>query len=158
MCLCFLALGGDASARSRSEKKCRKAMERLGMKAITGVSRVTIKQSKTATFVLLKPDVFKSSQSETYVMFGVVKMEDMDAQLLTEAAEQSKASVPSSIISKGEQSVAEAQDDEVVDETGIDKKDVELVMAQAPVSRSRAVKALKAADGDIVSAIMELTN
>ncbi|XP_048565986.1 nascent polypeptide-associated complex subunit alpha-like protein 1 [Triticum urartu] len=150
--------GGDASARSRSEKKCRKAMERLGMKAITGVSRVTIKQSKTATFVLLKPDVFKSSQSETYVMLGVVKMEDMDAQLLTEAAEQSKASVPSSIISKGEQTVEEAQDDEVVDETGIDKKDVELVMAEAPVSRSRAVKALKAADGDIVSAIMELTN
>ncbi|KAM3335564.1 hypothetical protein ACQJBY_029832 [Aegilops geniculata] len=150
--------GGDASGRSRSEKKCRKAMEKLGMKAITGVSRVTIKQSKTATFVLSKPDVFKSSHSETYVMFGVVKMEDMDAQLLTEAAEQSKVSIPSSIISKGEPSVAAAQDDEEVDETGIDKKDVELVMAQAPVSRSRAVKALKAADGDIVSAIMELTN
>ena len=49
MRLCFLALGGDASARSRSEKKCRKAMERLGMKAITGVSRVTIKQSKTVS-------------------------------------------------------------------------------------------------------------
>ncbi|XP_020163210.1 nascent polypeptide-associated complex subunit alpha-like protein 1 [Aegilops tauschii subsp. strangulata] len=149
--------GGDASGRSRSEKKCRKAMEKLGMKAITGVSRVTIKQSKTVTFVLSKPDVFKSSHSETYVMFGVVKMEDMDAQLLTEAAGQFKAPGPSSVISKGEPSVAAAQDDKEVDETGVDYKDVEVVMMQASVSRSRAVKALKAADGDIVSAIMELT-
>ncbi|VAH84855.1 unnamed protein product [Triticum turgidum subsp. durum] len=136
--------GGDASGRSRSEKKCRKAMERLGMKAITGVSRVTIKQSKTATFVLSKPDVFKSSHSETYVMFGVVKMEDMDAKLLTEAAGQFKAPGPGSVISKGEPSVAAAQDDEEVDETGVDNKDVEVVMVQASVSRSRAVKALKA--------------
>ncbi|XP_037418454.1 nascent polypeptide-associated complex subunit alpha-like protein 1 [Triticum dicoccoides] len=150
--------GGDASGRSRSEKKCRKAMERLGMKAITGVSRVTIKQSKTATFVLSKPDVFKSSHSETYVMFGVVKMEDMDAKLLAEAAGQFKALGPGSVISKGEPSVAAAQDDEEVDETGVDNKDVEVVMVQASVSRSRAVKALKAADGDIVSAIVELTN
>jgi nascent polypeptide-associated complex subunit alpha len=31
-------------------------------------------------------------------------------------------------------------------------------MTQAGVPRQKAVKALKAADGDIVSAIMELTN
>jgi nascent polypeptide-associated complex subunit alpha len=54
--------------------------------------------------------------------------------------------------------VAAAQDDEEEDDTGVDKKDIELVMTQASVPRSRAVKALKAADGDIVSAIMELTN
>ncbi|KAE8798720.1 Nascent polypeptide-associated complex subunit alpha-like protein 1 [Hordeum vulgare] len=87
--------GGDASGRSTqsiSEKKSRKAMEKLGMKAITGVSRVTIKQSKTVTYVLSKPDVFKSSQSETYVMFGEVKLEDMNTQLLqTQEAEQSAA-------------------------------------------------------------------
>ncbi|KAG2303709.1 hypothetical protein Bca52824_032360 [Brassica carinata] len=34
-------------------------------------------------------------------------------------------------------------------------EDIELVMTQAGVPRPRAVKALKAADGDIVSAIME---
>ncbi|KAM3354421.1 hypothetical protein ACQJBY_025228 [Aegilops geniculata] len=153
--------GGDAGARSRQsrcEKKSRKAMEKLGMKAITGVSRVTIKKSKTVVYVLYKPDVFKSSQSDTYVMFGEIKLEDPSTQLQTQAAEQFKASGPSSVISKGEPSVAAAQDDEEVDDTDVDKKDVELVMTQASVSRSRAVKALKAADGDIVSAIMELTN
>ncbi|KAF7040002.1 hypothetical protein CFC21_049936 [Triticum aestivum] len=142
---------GGRSRQSRSEKKSRKAMEKLGMKAITGVTRVTIKKSKT-------PDVFKSSQSDTYIMFGEVKLEDPSTQLQTQAAEQFKVPGPSSVISRGEPSVAAAQDDEEVDDTDVDKKDVELVMRQASVSRSRAVKALKAADGDIVSAIMELTN
>ncbi|XP_037415743.1 nascent polypeptide-associated complex subunit alpha-like protein 1 isoform X2 [Triticum dicoccoides] len=138
--------GGDASGRSRqsrSEKKSRKAMEKLGMKVM---------------FVLSKPDVFKSSNSDTYVMFGEAKIEDLSTQLHSQAAEQFKAPSPSSVILKGEPSMAAAHDDEEVDETGVDKKDVELVMMQASVPRSRAVKALKAAGGDIVSAIMELTN
>jgi nascent polypeptide-associated complex subunit alpha len=50
-----------------------------------------------------------------------------------------------------------AEDDGDVDETGVEPKDIELVMAQAGVSRGKAVAALKANDGDIVSAIMELT-
>lgn len=44
-----------------------------------------------------------------------------------------------------------------VDDTGVEPKDIELVMTQAGVSRGKAVKALQNASGDIVSAIMELT-
>ena len=44
-----------------------------------------------------------------------------------------------------------------VDESGVEPKDVDLVMSQAGVSRAKAVKALKTNDGDIVNAIMELT-
>ena len=47
--------------------------------------------------------------------------------------------------------------DEEVDATGVEPKDIELVMTQAAVSKSKAIKALKSSDGDIVSAIMELT-
>ncbi|XP_072974621.1 nascent polypeptide-associated complex subunit alpha-like protein 1 [Typha angustifolia] len=152
--------GGDASGRSkqsRSEKKSRKAMLKLGMKPITGVSRVTVKKSKNVLFVISKPDVFKSPNSDTYVIFGEAKIEDLSSQLQTQAAEQFKAPDPSHVISKPETSAA-AQDDEEVDETGVEPKDIELVMTQAGVSRSKAVKALKAAEGDIVTAIMELTN
>jgi nascent polypeptide-associated complex subunit alpha len=158
--LCFAGAGGDASGRSkqsRSEKKSRKAMQKLGMKTITGVSRVTIKKSKNILFVISKPDVFKSPNSDTYVIFGEAKIEDLSSQLQTQAAEQFKAPDLSNVISKAEPSAA-AQDDEEVDESGVEPKDIELVMTQATVSRSRAVKALKAANGDIVTAIMELTN
>ncbi|KAL9451171.1 hypothetical protein AB3S75_012843 [Citrus x aurantiifolia] len=148
---------GGRSKQSRSEKKSRKAMLKLGMKPIPGVSRVTVKKSKNILFVISKPDVFKSPTTDTYVIFGEAKIEDLSSQLQTQAAEQFKAPDLSHVVSKPESS-AMAQDDEEVDETGVEPKDVELVMTQAGVSRAKAVKALKAADGDIVSAIMELTN
>ncbi len=50
------------------------------------------------------------------------------------------------------------EEEEEVDETGVEPRDIELVMTQASVSKSKAVKALKTHEGDIVSAIMELTN
>ncbi|RZC79244.1 hypothetical protein C5167_003443 [Papaver somniferum] len=148
--------GSGRSKQSRSEKKSRKAMLKLGMKPIPGVSRVTVKKSKNILFVISKPDVFKSPTSDTYVIFGEAKIEDLSSQLQTQAAEQFKAPDLSQVISMPETSAA-AQDDEEVDETGVEPKDIELVMTQAGVSRSKAVKALKACDGDIVSAIMELT-
>jgi len=38
--------GGARGKQSRSEKKSRKAMQKLGMKPVPGVSRVSIKKSK----------------------------------------------------------------------------------------------------------------
>ncbi|VAH18587.1 unnamed protein product [Triticum turgidum subsp. durum] len=146
------------SKQSRSEKKSRKAMLKLGMKTITGVSRVTVKKSKNILFVISKPDVFKSPASDTYVIFGEAKIEDLSSQLQSQAAEQFKAPDLSSVISNPEASTAIQEDDEDCDETGVEPKDIELVMTQAGVPRPKAVKALKSADGDIVSAIMELTN
>lgn len=49
------------------------------------------------------------------------------------------------------------EEEEEIDETGVEPRDIDLVMTQAGVSRSKAVKALKSSNGDIVSAIMELT-
>ena len=53
--------------------------------------------------------------------------------------------------------IEELDDSAEVDDTGVEPKDVDLVMSQAGVSRAKAVKALKTNDGDIVNAIMELT-
>jgi nascent polypeptide-associated complex subunit alpha len=109
-------------------------------------------------FVISKPDVFKSPNSDTYVIFGEAKIEDLSSQLQTQAAEQFKAPDLSQMISKPETSGLGQEDNEEVDETGVEAKDIELVMTQASVSRPKAVKALKASNGDIVTAIMELTN
>ena len=48
-------------------------------------------------------------------------------------------------------------DNEEVDDSGLEAKDIELVMAQASVSRKKAVKALKENDNDIVNSIMALS-
>ncbi|MGI5414004.1 ubiquitin-like domain-containing protein [Streptomyces chartreusis] len=53
--------------------------------------------------------------------------------------------------------VPELEDDTIedtVDETGIDPKDIELVMAQVNCSRAKAVRALKESGGDLINAIM----
>merc|ERR1711898_60398 len=68
----------DASGKakqSRSEKKSRKAMSKLGMKPVPGIIRVTVKKSKNILFVIKEPDVFKTSaenpkSAQTYVVFG----------------------------------------------------------------------------------------
>ena len=60
--------------QSRSEKKARKAMSKLGLKSVTGVSRVTIRKSKNILFVVNKPDVYKSPAGDTYIVFGEAKV------------------------------------------------------------------------------------
>ncbi|KAG5233625.1 nascent polypeptide-associated complex alpha protein [Salix suchowensis] len=151
-----------SSKQSRSEKKSRKAMLKLGMKPVTGVSRVTIKRTKNILFFISKPDVFKSPNSETYVIFGEAKIEDLSSQLQTQAAQQFRVPDMSSMLPKSDASTAAAaapadEEEEEVDETGVEPRDIDLVMTQAGVSRSKAVKALQTNNGDIVSAIMELT-
>ncbi|MEW5307243.1 MAG: hypothetical protein WDW38_002515 [Sanguina aurantia] len=147
---------GAKGKQSRSEKKSRKAMQKLGMKPVPGVHRVTIKKSKNILFVITNPDVFKSPASDTYIIFGEAKIEDLSAQAQSAAADQFKMKPePEAVASRVAAPVVEEEGD--VDESGVETKDVELVMTQANVSRSKAVRALKNADGDIVSAIMELT-
>jgi len=154
---------GDAARakQSRSEKKSRKAVQKLGMKPVPGVMRVTVKKSKNILFVISKPDVFKSPASDTYIIFGEAKIEDLSAQAQTAAAEQFKAPEPMAqpgLAKLAEKpSIEEVDDSGEVDETGVEPKDVDLVMSQAGVSRAKAVKALKTNDGDIVNAIMELS-
>merc|ERR1719387_531329 len=129
------------------------------MKPVPGIMRVTVKKSKNILFVISKPDVFKSPASDTYIIFGEAKIEDLSAQAQTAAAEQFKApDMPKPELAKvAEKPQIEEVDGEDVDESGVEPKDVELVMSQAGVSRAKAVTALKKNDGDIVNAIMELT-
>jgi hypothetical protein len=68
--LCFAGAGGDASGRSkqsRSEKKSRKAMQKLGMKTITGVSRVTIKKSKNVSCLITVMPLFLVGSQNCYI-------------------------------------------------------------------------------------------
>uniref|UniRef100_A0A8C5UDQ9 NAC-A/B domain-containing protein n=1 Tax=Malurus cyaneus samueli TaxID=2593467 RepID=A0A8C5UDQ9_9PASS len=60
--------------QSRSEKKARKAMSKLGLRQIHGVTRITIRKSKNILFVISKPDVFKSPASDIYIVFGEAKV------------------------------------------------------------------------------------
>lgn len=145
---------------SRAEKKSRKALQKLGLKTVSGVTRVTVKKNKNYLFVISKPEVYKSPQSDTYIIFGEAKIEDLSAVAQNRAAEQFKmpdmgaVGVPPT----ADAVITEEEDeDEDLDETGVEAKDIELVMSQADVSRAKAIKALKKSNQDVVDAIMGLT-
>jgi len=144
--------------QSKSEKKARKAMAKLSLRAIPGVNRVCIRKNKSILFIISQPDVYKSPASDTYVVFGEAKIEDLSAQAQMAAAEkfkqQSEPVAQKPAVTKIEE---EEEDEGEVDEEGVEAKDVELVMQQAGVSKGKAVKALKNNNNDIVNAIMELT-
>ena len=102
-----------------------------------------------------------SPASDTYIIFGEAKIEDLSAQAQTAAAEQFKAQevadTPGLTPKADQPAIEEVDDSGEIDESGVEPKDVDLVMSQAGVSRAKAVKALQKNDGDIVNAIMELT-
>merc|ERR1712194_151415 len=172
--------------QNRSEKKSRKAMQKLGMRPVPGVLRVTVKKSKNVLFVISKPDVFKSPNSDTYVVFGEAKSEDLNASNQAAAAKQFRqqaaaagGATPSGVAAADammQQAAAAGaaapivpdagaeavtmegvEEEETLGESGIEPKDIELVMSQAACSRAKAVKALKENDGDLVNSIMSLT-
>ncbi|KAK9880696.1 hypothetical protein WA026_011933 [Henosepilachna vigintioctopunctata] len=107
------------------------------------------------------PDVYKNPVSDTYLVFGEAKIEDLSqqAQVAAEklkevnaAGEEATGNTTTSVAP-----IVEESEDEEVDETGVEDKDVDLVMSQASVSRARSIKALKNNQNDIVNAIIELT-
>lgn len=50
------------------------AMSKLGLKPVHGVTRITIRKSKSILFVISRPDVFKSPASDIYIVFGEAKV------------------------------------------------------------------------------------
>merc|ERR1711870_178116 len=58
------------------------------MKPVPGIVRVTVKKSKNILFVISAPDVHKAANSDTYIVFGEAKIEDLSAQAQASAAQQ----------------------------------------------------------------------
>merc|ERR1711934_659665 len=152
---------GGKGKQSRSEKKSRKAMAKLGMKPVPGIIRVTVKKSKNILFVIKEPDVFKTNSDNpkapaTYIVFGKAEIEDLSAQATSAAVEQFKA--PSTDAVEDAPKTDDAGDDDGDEDAGdLDENDIELVVKQAGVSKAKAIKALKQNDNDVVNAIMALS-
>ncbi|KAG0238633.1 hypothetical protein BGX31_003226 [Mortierella sp. GBA43] len=143
--------------QSRGEIKARKALSKLGLVKVKGVTRVTVRRSGQPLLAINQPDVFKSLNSDTYIVFGEGQSEEAGSLQSQLAAAQDVLKDAGDSPEVAAETEAAEEDDEEVDETDVNKDDIDLVVAQANVSRSKAVKALKAHNNDIVNAIMELT-
>ncbi|TVY22979.1 Nascent polypeptide-associated complex subunit alpha [Lachnellula hyalina] len=168
---------GGAIVHSRNEKKARKSIAKLGLTRVPGITRVTLRRPKGILFVINQPEVYKSPSSNTYIVFGEAKIEDLNSQAQASAAQQLAAAEShdhaghdhsghdhshdngkGKAVETGDDKKDDEEDDgEEVDASGLEDKDIELVMTQASVSRKKAVNALKENDNDIVNSIMALS-
>ncbi|KAJ3404603.1 hypothetical protein CcCBS67573_g04205 [Chytriomyces confervae] len=135
---------GEESVQSKGERKARKALSKVGLQRVQGITRVTMKKRNTLF---------------AYIVFGEVKIEDQNAIAAQAQAAASQQQMATDIMNGAgaDDEMPELTDEAAVDESGVEEKDIELVMSQANVNRTKALKALKANDNDIVNAIMELT-
>ncbi|KAF8577253.1 nascent polypeptide-associated complex, alpha subunit [Ramaria rubella] len=153
--------------QSRSERKARKALLALGLKRVPNITRVTLRRPKNVLFVIASPDVYKSPNSDCYIVFGEAKIEDINSQAQLSAQQLAQAGAGTGAVATlpGAIGGGDDEDDDMpeleapeeegeIDETGVDAKDIELVMQQVSCSRAKAVRVLKDSGGDLINAIM----
>jgi len=172
---------------NRAERKARRVMDKLNMKKVSGITQCILKMRNGAggarggAFTITAPDCYVTSNGSSYIIFGEARQSPQDGggvpnagagsastgtqqaqaiQQLAALAKQGGGGVDAAAAANDSLKIEELngdEDEEVIDESGLDQKDIDLVISQAGCSRSKAVTALKGNDGDLVNAIMSLT-
>ncbi|KAJ2178744.1 hypothetical protein GGF45_002714 [Coemansia sp. RSA 551] len=146
--------------QSVAEKKARKVMQKKGFEQVTGITNISVIRKRSAMFSIYSPDVYKNAGSDTWIVFGEARVDNLNrsmnpgAQSAMRAAAGAGASAAPAAAPAA--AVTEVKTEEA-DEAGVASQDIELVVAQAGCTRAEAVKALKDSSNDVVNAIMELT-
>ena len=149
---------------NRGEKKCRKALLKLGMKQVAGITRVTLKKRDGLIFVINEPEVLKSTTNESsYAVFGELKLDDPNLRSMQQSeaqkfvqkeAAQAQASDASA---KKDDSKASADNEAALSEEGLTPNHITMVMEHASCTRNEAIKALRETNDDMINAVMTLT-
>uniref|UniRef100_A0A7S3CJ64 NAC-A/B domain-containing protein n=1 Tax=Strombidium rassoulzadegani TaxID=1082188 RepID=A0A7S3CJ64_9SPIT len=139
---------------NRNEKKCRKALTKVGMKTQAHITRVTLKKRDGLIFVIDAPEVLNLDNS--YAIFGELKLEDLNRQM---QMEQAKKFAQQAQQAKAPAKTESAVDDSVpLPEDGLTQDHINMVIQHANCSRNTAIKALRETNDDMVQAVMKLTN
>lgn len=173
--------GANVSIYSRAEKKARKLLIKLGLKKVEGISRVTLRRGNTHIFVIAQPEVFKNPASNSYIVFGECKIEDLSAAARAQAAMAASAEA-SGAAGQAEQapkdqasitadleaaaanvSLADDTPEEEVTEAslsaaGLSQDDLNLIKEQTGASDGKILSAFKANDKDVINTIVSLTS
>eukprot|EP01088_Endostelium_zonatum_P011749 TRINITY_DN25901_c0_g1_i1.p1 TRINITY_DN25901_c0_g1~~TRINITY_DN25901_c0_g1_i1.p1 ORF type:complete len:250 (+),score=86.33 TRINITY_DN25901_c0_g1_i1:64-813(+) len=175
--------GGAAGKQSRTEKKSRKAIGKLGMKPVPGIMRVTVKKARNILFVIANPDVYKSPNSDTYVIFGEAKIEDYSGEGgLTDSVSKYKnqadvgaasnlndlpnlepvsgsdAGAPAGASAPAAPGTGASSGSEAEPSAeGLREEDIAMVAEQGKTTRAKAIEALRKSNNDMVQAIVSLS-
>ncbi len=155
----------DGPKLNRGEKKCRKALLKIGMKQFAGVTRVTLRKRDGLIFVVNDPEVLRSDgDGKSFAVFGELKLEDPNTRLQqTEAkkfaegqlaAAQASAAMKASAPKKED---AKVSDETALPEDGLTASHIDMVMDHTSCTRNEAIRALRETNDDMINAVMKLT-
>ena len=166
----------DGKKLNRAEKKCKKALLKLGLKSITGITRVSVKRRDGLIFIISDPEVFKSPSAEgtkdSYVILGEMKMAEpkINESALKAGGDHhghdhhghdhhhhKEEGKISEVASKAKEAATVVEDTEVLSEEGLTPMHIEMVMNNSGCTRNQAIKALRETNNDMVQAIMNLS-
>ncbi len=146
---------GDKTS-GKQAKRYAKAMAKMGLKPEANIVRVMIRKNQGMSFAISKPEVYRFPGTNTFVIFGETQLEEGGSDL-QKAAARAVAGAAAPAAEAAPAAAAAGGDDDTEDAAGLQEKEINVVMAQASVTRGKAIRALRNNNGDIVNAIMELT-
>lgn len=153
-----------AGKQTKNEKKARKAILKHGLVPVPKVMRVAMKRDQNTLFSVNQPDVYRTQDNSTYVIFGEIRVEDISQarKYAEEAAKNATApheeEKPAAEATEAAAEPAAEAAAENVDAGDLAEEEISFVMEQTKCDRSQAIKALHENNKDMVNAIMSLTN
>mmetsp|Transcript_70915 Transcript_70915/g.98239 ORF Transcript_70915/g.98239 Transcript_70915/m.98239 type:complete len:185 (-) Transcript_70915:81-635(-) len=153
---------GQGPKLNRGEKKCRKALLKLGMKQVNGITRVTLKKRDGLIFVINEPEVLKSTTNESsYAVFGELRLDDPNMRSMQQSEAQKfvqkEAAQATAAAKKDDNKAASADNEAPLSEEGLTPNHITMVMEHATCTRNEAIKALRETNDDMINAVMTLT-
>ena len=150
---------GDDKKLNRGEKKCRKALLKLGMKQLTGITRVSLRKRDGLIFVINDPEVLKSADNaQSFAIFGELRLEDPNSRLSQSEAKKFTDKPAAEAKPAAKEDEKKAEDDSApLSEEGLTAQHIDMVMSHANCTRNAAIRALRESNDDMVAAVMSLT-
>lgn len=153
---------------NRGVKKATKALSKVGMTPLAGVTRVTLRKRDGYIFVIDNPKVLRSGEDgNTFCIFGDIKIDDPNQRLrAAEAARMAEAQAAANkAAQKSAASTAPAKesakkasgDEAAADESGLTQNHISMVMEHTGCTRNEAIGALRETNDDMVNAVLKLT-
>lgn len=140
-------------------------MGKMGLKAVPGINRVTIKKGKAFVISIDDPDVWKSPGAESaYVIFGKPNLDGMGAgqnemgQFQNPINPEGVTATKTETKAEGKTEAAKVEETSAEDlsEEGLTPENIKMVMEYGKCSKAEAIRLLRETNNDSVNAIMKL--
>ncbi|KAF5103370.1 hypothetical protein D0Z03_000219 [Geotrichum reessii] len=171
--------GANVTVASKIDKKAKKAFEKAGLKKVEGITRVTLRRGINHIFVIAEPEVYRNPATNSYIVFGEAKLEDLtaaraqqaaaaaarSAEAEAEAAPKDQASITADLeaaaakVSLDDKAASDLPEPtaEELKEAGLSDEDLALVKEQTSASNAQILDAFKKNGKDIINTIVALT-